>query len=419
MRENKSERGAALIVSLMLLLAMGFVGAALISMSSADLKVAGYDQRGTQAQFAAEAGIQEVLHRLAARPGETVSVNGETFDPAIEDTNSPIDPNWEVRVYSPSGTTPTSGDPSLSYTPTVKDASEGLDYLATDLSVKYKWLDVNGDDVRDDGEIVLYNAGDVPPENLTTGTPVVIIQSEGTRGKAARRIQVEATRFPFTPNVLAAISSDNGVGVTGNVKICGQNHDGNTPPGTHLESAPACSPNYDKASGHLPAVTTTGDPVNTGGSSSLLGFPAATDTSSTNPFYTLAETFGVTQDVIDDMLANADYTSAGAANPQEGITYIDGDATGGNKFNGGTGSGLLYVDGDLDISGNFQWSGLIYCEGDIKITGTPWILGGIVAKGSTDWAFSGGNAGILYSDEAIRFAMASAFSFVILSWKEL
>ena len=41
MREQTSERGAALVVSLMLLLAMGFVGAALISMSAADLKVAG------------------------------------------------------------------------------------------------------------------------------------------------------------------------------------------------------------------------------------------------------------------------------------------------------------------------------------------------------------------------------------------
>ena len=419
MRKQNSERGAALIVSLMLLLAMGFVGAALISMSSADLKVAGYDRRGTQAQFAAEAGIQEVLHRMATRVGSTVTVNGETFDPAIRDLAGAPDPNWEVRIYSPGGTAPTSGDPSLSYTPTVKDAAEGLDYLTADLSVSYKWLDVNGDDIRDPGEVVLYNAGDVPPENLATGTPVVVIQAEGTRGKATRRIQVEATRFPFVPNVLAAISSDNGVSVTGNVKICGQNHAGNTPSGRTLESGIPCSPNHDLASGHLPAVTTTGDPVNTGGSSSLLGFPAATDTAGTNPFYSLAETFGVTQDVIDDMLANADYSSANEANPQDGVTYINGDATASGKFNGGSGSGLLYVNGDLDIAAGFEWRGLIYVEGDLKITGTPWILGGVIARGSTQWAFSGGNPGILYSNEAIRFAMETAFSFVILSWKEM
>jgi hypothetical protein len=159
--------------------------------------------------------------------------------------------------------------------------------------------------------------------------------------------------------------------------------------------------------------------VDTGGSSSLLGFPAVTDTSSTNPFYTLAESFGVSQDIIDDMLARADYTSANDGNPLNGVVYVNGDATGGETFNGTTGSGLIYVDGDLDIAGGFEWTGLIYAEGDIKITGTPWILGAVIARGSTSYAFGGGNPGILYSSEAIRLAMESAFNYVILSWKEM
>jgi len=403
----------------MLLLAMGFMGAALISMSGADLKVAGYDQRGTQAQFSAEAGIQEIMHRVALRPGDNVTINGITFDPAIRDTSAVPDPNWEVRVYSPSGPTPTSADPSLTYTPSVKDLNEGISYLGTELSVSYKWRDSNSNGVRDVGEVVLYDASQVPPENLTSGSPVLIIQSEGTQGSAERRIQTEATRFPFSPNVLAAISSDNGVNVTGNVKLCGHNHDANTPVGTTLESATPCSPTYDMPSGHLPAVTTTGDPVDAGGSSSLLGFPTVTDTSSTNPFYSLAESFGVTQDVIDEMLANADHTSANEANPLVGVTYINGNATGSEKFNGTVGSGLLYVNGDLDISAGFVWHGLIYAEGDITITGTPWIIGGVIAKGSTSYSFSGGNPGILYSADAIRLSLESAFAYVTLSWKEL
>jgi Tfp pilus assembly protein PilX len=419
MNQSNSERGAALVVSLMLLLALGFVGAALIAMSSSDVKVAGYDRRGVQAQFAAEAGVQELLHRLAARPGGTVTANGLTFDPAIRDTAATRDPNWETRVYAPDGTTPSTTDPSLIYTPTVQDMNDGLDYLTTDLSVRYKWRDVNSDGIRDANEIVLYDASAVPPENLTHGFPVLVIEADGNRGTANRRIRAEATRFPFTPNVLAAISSDNGVDLTGNVKICGHDHDPNTPVGTTLESPTPCSPTYDEATGHLPAVTTTGDPVDTGGSSSLLGFPAVTDTSSTNPFYTLAESFGVSQDIIDDMLARADYTSANDGNPLNGVVYVNGDATGGETFNGTTGSGLIYVDGDLDIAGGFEWTGLIYAEGDIKITGTPWILGAVIARGSTSYAFGGGNPGILYSSEAIRLAMESAFNYVILSWKEM
>jgi len=324
-----------------------------------------------------------------------------------------------VRIYAPDGTTPTSPDPSLSFTPTVKDAGEGLDYLTTDLSVRYKWRDVNSNTLREAGEIVLYDAAAIPAENLTRGFPVVVIEAEGTRGTANRRIRAEATRFPFTPNVLAAISSDNGVDLTGNVKICGHDHLATTPVGTTLESATPCSPNYDQSIGHLPAVTTTGDPVSTSGSSSLQGFPSVTDTSSTNPFYTLAESFGVSQDIIDDMLSRADHVSSNEANPLDGVTYINGDATGGETFNGTIGSGLLYVDGDLDISGNFRWKGIIYAEGDIHITGTPWILGAVIARGSTNYAFSGGNPGILYSSEAIRLAMESAFNYVILSWKEM
>jgi hypothetical protein len=415
MRRGGSERGSALVVALMMLLALGFIGAALVITTSADLKVAGEGRRGTRAQFVAEAGIQEALHRLALPAGTNVTVGSETFDASIRDTSVPLDPDWEVRIYTPDGTTPTSADASIVYTPTVQSAAGGLDYADTGgvMTVRHKWVDLNADGVRDAGEMVRYDSGLVPPENFTSGSPVEVIEVAGQYADARRRLRVEATRFPFSPNVIGAISSDRGVDVTGNTKICGHNHRVDTPAGSHLESGPPCSATYDEASGHLPAIVTTGDDIDAGGSSSLLGSPTATDSSSTNPFYSLAQALGVTQDVVDRILADPDHTSTSGT--MDGITYVQGDAS----FNGGDHTGLLYVTGDLQISGNTTFRGLIYVEGDLRITGTPWILGGIMVRGRSESAFSAGNSGVLYSRDMIRIALESAFDYVVLSWKEL
>lgn len=413
--KQNHERGSALVVALMMLLALGFVGASLVLTAGSDLKVAGQGRQAIQAQFAAEAGVQEALHRLSLAAGTNVTANGVTFDAAIRDPNVPLDPNWERRIYVPTGTTPSSGDPSVSYTPTVQTVAQALDYARSSgvLTIQHKWVDRDNDNVREAGELVLYDAQKVPPENFVSGSPVEVVEVAGFRGDSRRRLRVETTRFPFSPNVIAAISSDRGVDVRGNVSICGHNHRATTPVNTDLSSGP-CSPNWDEAEGHLPAITTSGDPVDRRGSSDLLGSPTAMDTSSTNPFYPLAEALGVTQDVVDQILANADHTDTDA-DPLDGVTYVQGNA----RCNNTTGQGLLYVTGDLDVSGNFVWKGLIYVEGDLKLTGTPWILGGIMVRGRSDYAFSGGSPAVLYSRDMLRVALQSAFSYVVLSWKEL
>jgi len=415
-QDQRAVRGSALVVALMMLLALGFVGAALVLTTGADLKIAGDGRRATQAQFAAEAGVQEALHRLAMAAGTSVTANDVTFDPALRDQSVPPNPDWEARIYLPQGTTLVSADPSIVYAPTVQQAAQALDYAQTGgyLTIRHKWVDADHDGDRDAGEVVLYDASRLPPENFASGGPVEVIEVSGFRGQARRRLRVEAVRFPFTPNVLAAISSDRGVDVRGNVSICGFNHRAATPVNSTLGSAPPCSPNYNEADGHLVAVTTTGDIVDRRGSSDLSGYPAAIDTSSSNPFYSLAQALGVTQDIVDEILAHADHTSADTS-PLDGITCIDGDA----RINNTTGSGLLYVKGDLDVSGNFTWKGLIYVEGNFSITGTPWVLGAVMVRGRSDYAFSGGSPAILYSRDMIRLALESAFKYVVLSWKEL
>ena len=413
MQSRQGENGSALVIALMLLMALGFVGAALIFTAGGDLKVSGADRRGTQAEFAAEGGVQEAMHRLALDPGTNVTVNGKTFDAAIRDTTKNLDPNWQVRIYAPGGTAPVSAG-SLTYTPTVQSTSTALDYMRNGsyLTIRHKWRDLNGDGVRDPGEVVLYDPSKLPPENFASGSPIEVIQVDGYRATARRRLEVETSRFPFSPNVMAALSCNNILDLKGTVNVCGHNHDSDTPENTNLESKPPCSPDYDRPSGSLYAVMSTGDPVLTGGSSNLLGEPAATDTSGTNPFYSLAEALGVDQGVVDQLLASADHTSFNDSPPLDGITYIQGNAQPPFPTRG---SGLLYVTGDLKINNSFSWRGLIYVEGDFKITGNPWILGAVMVRGG----FGGGNASILYSEDALRLSLELAFDYVVLSWKEL
>ena len=132
---------------------------------------------------------------------------------------------------------------------------------------------------------------------------------------------------------------------------------------------------------------TTGDPIDKRGSTDLDGHPFAEDTSSTNQFLTLAEMLGLEQEDLDEILANADYTA--------------GDVT-----------------GDMATAGNFVWKGLVYIEGDYTIVGTPSIIGAVVVRGSSTWAFSGGSPCILFSSEALDYYLRQSLHYVKIGWKE-
>ena len=84
-----------------------------------------------------------------------------------------------------------------------------------------------------------------------------------------------------------------------------------------------------------------------------------------------------------------------------------------------SGSGILFVNGDLEINGKAIWRGLIYVEGSVKITGGPWILGAIIVRGDQAPSFGGGNPAILYSRVGLQRALESVFGYEVLSWKEL
>jgi len=404
-----------LVVTLLIVFAVGVMGATLAMLSATDLKISGNQRVTTQALDVAEAGLNEAIHRLSLANPTNATIGGWTGNVAIGD-NAPYDPNWETRIFLARMGAAPAPKGSIFNTGTIQDPSQPfLEYSSTStadglLTIRHKTVDRNGDGVKDPNEVVLYDSEQIPPENFSSGFPVEIITVTGAQGQAERMIEAEVTKKTLVARTMAALYIDKAIRFTGTPGICGYDHSINTP---MLLDPPNCL-GWHEASGHLPGVATTGDEIDAGSNTDILGEPTPMDSSSTNPFYDCHELLGISKADFEMMLANADNTSL--VNPLDGVTYLKGDVI----LNANVvGSGLTYCTGDLTINGTFCYKGLVFVEGDVKANGTCWVLGSVVVRGRSDFNTSAGNAGILYSSDAITQALGQFMPMILLSWREL
>jgi hypothetical protein len=421
------ERGAGLVIAILTVVALFALGTALVFLTRTDVNISKHQTLHVEALYVAEAGVEEALHRLALPNPTNITVNGSSINASIQDPSRPPDPNWKARIFlcSPGG------EPAAPvgeyHTCTIQDATDWLEYssgsdLTAALTIEHKWQDLDGDGTREDGEIVLYDGSRYPPQNFTSGTPVEVVTVTAKSATAEREILVEATRLPLNVNARAALFCNMGVNVRGNVSICGHDHAYNTPHYTMIPACKAfeyCSNRTDCINtGCVFGVMTTGDPIDKRGTTDLGGCPSPEDTSSSNQFLTLAETLGIEPEQLAEILTQADYTTADVDDPQQGITYIDNEGGADAMWNNGGGTGLLYVTGNFQTSGNFMWKGLVYIEGNYTIVGTPSIIGAVIVRGVSAWAFSGGNPCILFSSEALDYYLRQHLKYVKIGWKE-
>lgn len=139
-------------------------------------------------------------------------------------------------------------------------------------------------------------------------------------------------------------------------------------------------------------------------------------------FPTFQELLGLDDIAFQKLLDQPDTTAADLSNgqPPLGFTYVQGDLT----FNNSTASpgtddfGLLYVTGNLRITGNTTFKGLIYVRGSLSVSGNPTILGAIMVKGSTAITVATGNMTLLYSRKAAELGAQTAHAWRVLSWKD-
>ena len=79
------------------------------------------------------------------------------------------------------------------------------------------------------------------------------------------------------------------------------------------------------------------------------------------------------------------------------------------------------VEGDLDLSGGFEWYGTVIVTGAFQFTGgagTKNIMGAVISGESTDGDFVGGNVDIDYCSTATE-DQNQTHALPILSWKEV
>jgi len=394
----RGERGVALVMALLVLLVVSLLATTLMMSVNVETKVSSLSVREVQALNIAEAGIAEAVARI--RTGEIP-------------TNS--NPRQVAQIFNTiPGSVPVLGTDSVALATRQPDGA-WLPYTSagkTDsvLTVTYK---------TDPSRTVIYryDPGKNPAVQTVSGFPIFVVTSTGRQGGVSRRVVTEIIQRPVNINVKAAFAADKGIDFSGDSEICGFNHRMDTPAGTR--GRPPCD-SWEIASGHIPGSWSTGT-ITSDGSSSQYGSPMPNDPNQTGFYSGPWDALTMTQADFFSWIGAPVATEP--VNPK-GVYYIDNnsvsqDASGDFKYSGGTGEGMLYVDGDLAINGNFIYRGLIYVEGDLQVNGTAWILGSLIVKGNSRVKIANGYCTVLYSEETIAQTIARhGGQFVTLSWRE-
>lgn len=407
MDQNSNERGAALVVALMVLVVLVTVSAALVTTSIVNSRLSGMDQQRAKALDIAEAGVAEAVSRI--KSGEVPSNNNAKM---------------VTKIFLVSGgSVPVLGADSTGLA-TVQPGGNWLNYSTTTRTANTLTVQYKTDATR--SSIFKFDVNKSFPINTVSGMPIYQITSTGVVGQTARKLVVDVVSQPFNLNIKGALASNEKVKFTGNAFACGYNHRLETPFNTGVNGragAGGCNEDpgqqhWEIGSGDLTGIWSGGN-VNSNGASSRDGNPA--ELNNQVGFYTGPwDAIGLSQTQFFALTGPRQGTVPGNLNAN---TYLDNDGTTQNQSGDfhvtGTGSGLLYVDGDLTMNAGFTWRGLIYVEGDVKLNGNAWILGSVIVKGKTETKFNGG-ATILYSFDAIsQYISKYGGSIANLAWREV
>ena len=219
-----------------------------------------------------------------------------------------------------------------------------------------------------------------------------------------------------------AMSSKMGIDFSGNAQVCGYNHRLDTPSFTNgVHGAGPCQV-WEIAGGDLPGSWSE-QSVTSGGSAAESGNPVNNRDAQGTGFYSGPwDALGLTEAEFFSWVGTP--LAVPPATPV-GIYYLDNnfvhqDQSGVFAYNGSNGEGFLYIDGDMTLNGNFTFRGMIYIEGDLKVNGNVWILGALVVKGKSRIKIANGSCVVLYSRDAVQQNIAKyGGQFTTLSWSEL
>lgn len=407
---SRPDQGVILIMALGLVIILALVGGIAAYLSTTNTQISGNEKSSTDAFFVAEAGAEEARARLRASAGAN----------RIDDTAS-TNTNWRAYIGTAAKAAELGYDATNALHALYASLQNALDYTVeirhTDDgagNVEY-WGDATGN-----GKFV---------RNFTTGTNVYVITSYGSTGKANKTVEIEVAPLPppTAPGPLYVEAQTNILGSS-----------------TFLLGADPDDPAVEPCGGApVAAISTTKPeaegPIKQNGNPTVLGAP--------NVQYS-AQDIDI-QAMIDAYKSQTDFsynvtseTQTGTQTPGPGdgwgipdvgdtlqepstcdasnVVYYNTNDTYVKLSGSVKGCGLLLIDGDLDVHGDFHWYGAILVSGHIVYSGggDKQVTGTLMSEGSADIDVVGGNANNVFCTDAVN-GITSNRPLRILSWREM
>ena len=357
----ESERGVALIMALGAIVIIGVLMGSVLFVSTQDYRVGSNTVRSTRAAAAAELGLNRVLSEWTLATNQIPA--GSTF----------------TRIYTAPG-----------------GARDSV--IVTRLPGPFFWAVSQG-----------YAGG------------------QGSQASARRRYGTLFRLNLPNMNILGAVTTQGNTTIKGNVTVNGN------------DVAPAgwasCGPAAPAVAGAAISPTTTANvqgSVVINGNPPSLTTPAASDTNTyfnygNSNYQALAATATYTYPAGTQLTSVAPIAAGGvctvSANPPNWgdvnratpagacetffpIIHVLGDL----KVTGGSGQGVLLVDGSVTLAGNFVWDGAIIARGALKMSGTGTVNGAMMAAtvtvGDSTTTITG-NTTLQYSSCALMSALSA------------
>jgi hypothetical protein len=407
---GKNERGAAVLISLIIATVLLVAGAALIQVTSMSAVNTIDATAEAEAYYAAEAGLQSALNALRGNATPTASAMPAgmiriTFRNAVVPASSNDCPGG------------TGGDPS-----TVARLSRWLPYtnsqtVGTRVTV--------GTNPRTEYDVVV----SLPPGDVMPVSPLqpqrLLIQATGYgRSGAKKQMSLIVAESPFDPAVPAMMTLIGAPNGSPAMSFESGNSTNHVYSGVdHTTGATASLPAFGTTNGIDAGIASTSAASNTTSS------PASTDVTTSLPSYLKSP--AAARAFLDQMQAaaiagaaqsppTATYLPNGGSGNPTGFTFVKGDYTMGS----GTGSGLLVVTGELTTNGDTDFNGLVLVIGSGSVNrngGGGGAVYGATFVANVDWPAQspalttfgapffnfngGGNATMQYDSTAVTNAL--------------
>ncbi|MGH7389097.1 MAG: hypothetical protein ACREM3_06500 [Candidatus Rokuibacteriota bacterium] len=443
------ERGVALVMAMIMLVAMTGLMLAFLSVSAFEPQISENLAKTAQARFVADAGLEWGFDQLAILPGGNVLAQKAQWDAFLALAGGQISGAAPMQVPGPPGP---NGASFGTFVVRVRNDTNDSDKAITGYCQTTAVVPCPATQGRDTGAANDDQNG------------IVILTSTATVRGVAKTVAAAVRRIvPFGFNGAVSFpGTQSDVGFTGNsFELSG--NDWRMPPPGATPAVPdgvnpavwgiAVSTQFPGNEGVVEGALTGTQQDNVTGTNEDPGVGQGENTINTDPDATMENVHSFIENVgqlapgsnvlkyttsIANPLHLSNQTFGSPTNPV--IVHVKADAPDPTSefaaltLSGGTvGYGILIVeDGDLVISGNFRWNGPIIVSGEYVGVGfmgggEQSVYGAVISNetaptekvGFKEGLFTG-NAKIRYSREALDFAMNGFFSqrARMYSWRE-